>query len=123
MAIVAGVIIALSGTLMLASLIALVTGISLHLFFPLAPFPFTSIPELFHYWFANPWLMNLAMAGLLLTIGIPLLLLTVFGIGLIFQFPRQHRGWSLVALLLWIIGVGLLAYALLAGMNGHYLTP
>ncbi len=117
----AGIIFTIVGVSLLAALISLATGFSWLVFFPAIHLPVFTLPEMLEYWLSSYWLINLAMAGLMLTIGIPVLLLVVFGLSLMFKL-KGNRQLAMISLLLWIIGIGLLVFAFLSGMSYHMMV-
>jgi len=75
-----------------------------------------SLPEILDFWLPNIMLVNIALTGVLLFVGIPLLLLVTFGISLVFNITSTSRSWKMTALLLWILGLGLILFSTFAGI-------
>lgn len=117
----AGIIFTIVGVSLLAAIISLATGVSWLILFPAIHLPVFTLPEMLELWLPSYWIINLAMVGLLFTIGIPVLLLVVFGISLIFKLSGNSK-LGMISLLLWIIGIGLLVFAFLSGMSYHMMT-
>ncbi|GEM_PF-4269485 len=115
--VVAGIIFTVTGTLLLLLLFVLATGISWPLLDPVVQISVTTLPEMLHFWFPATVLINVALAGVILVIGIPLLLLVFFGVSLVFNLPQTKKGWQHAALLLWLLGIGLLVFAFVSGLN------
>jgi phage shock protein PspC (stress-responsive transcriptional regulator) len=90
-------------------LIALITT----LFF--GPHPLTSdygpwvfsFPHFFSLIFASDWMAHLAIAALILAVGVPLVVLIYAGLNLIFNFKARARGLGAFMFFLWIAGLTL----------------
>lgn len=52
-----------------------------------------------------------AMAGLLLVVGIPILMLFFLGVQLIFRFQKGGKAIGVIGLILWLAGIALLVYS------------
>ncbi len=100
---------------MLTLLISLATGTFWPAFESMVYTTPLTLPEILDFWLPSVMLVNIALAGILLAVGIPLLLLITFGISLLFNIVYTNRSWKVTALLLWILGIGLILFASFAG--------
>ncbi len=116
LAVILGLALVLAGMALLAALIiALFFGTLgiltplVHVFHPLTDFIEGSV-------IVAGWQVFLAMTGLLLGIGIPLLLIILAGIQLIFRLDSGSRRFGLVLFSLWVTGLALLAVSAIGGL-------
>lgn len=101
-AIIVGIAFMTAGLLMLVILIlSLFSGYSSPDSFPL----FFSIHSFLEVFFAEKWVFNIALAGVALVVGIPLILLISAGAGMTFRLRSNSKFWSVAAFLLWLTGV------------------
>lgn len=102
--------------------IVLLIGLLTALFFGtlsfIAPFNqvFYPLTDFFEVAFTAPWHVYLASTGILLSIGIPLLLIMLAGLQLVFRFDTSSRLAGNIFLLLWIVGIVILVVAALNGL-------
>jgi len=114
--VVAGIIFSIIGVFLLTLLISLATGTFWPAFESMAYSLPLSLPEILDFWLPNIMLVNIALTGVLLFVGIPLLLLITFGISMVFNITSTSRSWKMTALLLWILGLGLILFSIFAGI-------
>lgn len=81
---------------------------------PFGPWQIYSIHSFFAMIFASSWMINLAIVGILLVLGIPLIAFIYAGLRLVFGFESRIRYFGLVTFLLWIIGLALTVFV---GLN------
>jgi len=74
-----------------------------------------SIPALAEIFFNNKTFVNLAIIGIVLTLGIPLLAMVYAGARLIFGFDVKIRYFGFVTFMLWVAGLGICLFVLLNG--------
>ncbi|MFO7977943.1 MAG: PspC domain-containing protein [Bacteroidales bacterium] len=85
--------------------------------FPFDDAPLFSILALLEMIFTAPWMINLAIAGLLLALGIPLVALIYSGLRLIFGFESRIRYFGAVTLTLWVAGIAICAFMAVHGVR------
>jgi phage shock protein PspC (stress-responsive transcriptional regulator) len=78
--------------------------------FSLSDFGPDLVTDSFHNVFSNSFTYNLAICAILLTIGIPTLMMIYKGIRLMFRIARPDRPIGIIALVLWIIGIVIGSY-------------
>ncbi|MEE4175928.1 MAG: PspC domain-containing protein [Bacteroides sp.] len=74
-----------------------------------------SFPALAEIFFNNRTLINLAIIGIILTLGIPLLAMVYAGARLIFGFDARIRYFGFVTFMLWVAGLGICLFIFLSG--------
>jgi hypothetical protein len=74
-----------------------------------------SFPHFFEVVFASSWMIFLATAAMVLTLGIPLAVLIYFGLKMIFNFNGRLRGFGIFLFFLWIVGLALSVFVLING--------
>jgi phage shock protein PspC (stress-responsive transcriptional regulator) len=85
--------------------------------FPYGDIHIFSLHALLELLFTSPWIVRLAITGLLLAVGIPLVTLVYAGLRLIFGFESRIRYFGLVAFMLWIAGIALLSFVSVNGVR------
>lgn len=74
-----------------------------------------SFPALAEIFFNNKTFINLAIIGIILTLGIPLIAMVYAGARLIFGFDVKIRYFGFVGFMLWVAGLGICLFVLLNG--------
>ena len=74
-----------------------------------------SLPALAGIFFNNTTLINLAITGIILVLGIPLLAMVYAGARLIFGFDVKIRYFGFVTFMLWVAGLGICLFIFLSG--------
>jgi phage shock protein PspC (stress-responsive transcriptional regulator) len=113
--IILGVVLVFFGVVFL---IALLTALFFGSLSFIAPFSHLLHPlsDMLEVVFTTQWHVYLASAGILLSIGIPLILIMLAGLQLVFRFDTSSRVAGFIFLLLWITGIVLLIVAALNGL-------
>jgi phage shock protein PspC (stress-responsive transcriptional regulator)/uncharacterized membrane protein len=105
-AILIGFVIILVGITMLIALITTLFFGPVSITSAYSPWIF-SFPHFFSVVFASAWMAHLATTALVLSIGIPLLVLVYTGLKLIFNFEGRIKGLGAFTFFLWIVGISL----------------
>lgn len=74
-----------------------------------------SFPALAEIFFNNRTLINMAIIGIILVLGIPLLAMIYAGARLIFGFDARIRYFGFVTFMLWVAGLGICLFIFLSG--------
>jgi phage shock protein PspC (stress-responsive transcriptional regulator) len=74
-----------------------------------------SFPALAEIFFNNKTFINLAIIGIILTLGIPLIAMVYAGARLIFGFDVKIKYFGFVGFMLWVAGLGICLFVLLNG--------
>lgn len=105
------------GLFLLIGLISSLFWGPLPMAFPFDAPPLLSIHAFLEMIFTAPWMINLAVTGLLLALGIPLIALIYSGLRLIFGFESRIRYFGAVTLTLWLAGIAISAFMAVHGVR------
>ncbi|MFW5793521.1 MAG: PspC domain-containing protein [Bacteroidota bacterium] len=113
-AIIVGVAFMMAGILALSLfIISLLTGFSAPDNFPV----FFSIHRFLEIFFIEAWIFNIALAGVALVVGIPLIMIISAGAGMTFRLKSKSKFWSISAFILWQIGMVFCIISLVYAFN------
>lgn len=103
---IVGVVVILLGVLLLTTLVTALFFGPVSISSPFNAWLF-SCPHFFSVVFTTHWMTSLATIALVLTAGIPLVVLIYIGLKLIFNFEGRLRGFGIFLFFLWMVGLAL----------------
>jgi phage shock protein PspC (stress-responsive transcriptional regulator) len=72
---------------------------------------FLSIPGFLSMFINEPWVANVAMVGIALVVGLPLIMIISAGAGLTFRLRSKSRFWPAFSFTLWLIGLSFCVFS------------
>ena len=72
---------------------------------------FLSIPGFLGMFINEPWVANVAMVGIALVVGLPIIMIISAGAGMTFRLRSRSRFWPAFSLSLWLIGLSFCVFS------------
>jgi phage shock protein PspC (stress-responsive transcriptional regulator) len=72
---------------------------------------FLSIPGFLGMFINEPWVANVAMVGIALVVGLPIIMIISAGAGLTFRLRSKSRFWPAFSFTLWLIGLSFCVFS------------